>query len=925
MEMAGNFNITLVTISVLVAMFASFVALNLSQNMYEAIGRTRIWWLGLGALAMGVGIWSMHFIGMLAFEMQGMTMAYDVPLMLLSMIVAIVASGLAFLLISSASVSLSALILGGSAMAVAIAGMHYLGMYSMRMDATIEWSYLLVALSVLIAFVASFGALGIFIRLRTKPERTVELLLASLIMGIAVSGMHYTGMLAANFVHTPQNAEIVPGNLLVTESLSLSVIFATLSILALSLIGSFAEKLWKASRKKDVKALDISEMRFKRLVEAVKDYAIFMLDTSGYVTTWNLGAERINGYTEQEVLGRHVSIFYLPEDISNGTADRELRIAAETGSYTGEGRRVRKDGSVYWASVVITPIYEVDGAITGFSKVTRDITLSRELERQQKDLNIELEGRVQDRTVELQLRESQLRQLTDAVPVLIAEVTSDLKLTFANSGFAKWMNVQPGKMTGRSFDELLGERYEANKPFLDLALKGETVSYDRKSTSYATGEEAILNVTFVPKYDSHGNVSGIILVATNVTRYKEIQAELEKAKDAAEEANRAKSSFLANMSHEIRTPLGAVIGFSELIVNEHLSASDKVNALEVIKRNGHLLSNIINDILDLSKVEAGKLELDKVEVPFTEVMKEIGSILNLEAIEKGLELTVTTEGPVPSMIYTDPLRLRQILVNLVGNAIKFTERGSVNVKVKLLQKGEGFTLAFVISDTGTGIDPDKASRLFAPFTQADASTTRKFGGTGLGLVLSRKLAQALGGDVELTSTTLGKGSTFTLTIDPGSSGQLLFKSSTPAPEKNVLSIHPERPTDLNGMKILLVEDSRDNQQLIKRFLGFAGAVVDIANNGREGVEAALKGEHALVLMDLQMPEMDGYEATRTLREAGFKKPILALTAHAMKEERERALSNGFDDHITKPIDQKALIKTLATYRDFETDSTEANR
>lgn len=918
MEMTTHFNPLLVAASFMMIMFAAYVALNLSQNAVGASRLAKFVWLSSGAIVMGAGLWSMHFIGMLACSISGMQMAYDIPLMILSMVFAISASALAFYLLSRSSISKALFYSAGVAMAGAVAGMHYLGMHSMRMNATIQWNYAIVALSLIIALIACFAALQIFARLQNHPKRIVLLVLASAVLAVASSGMHYTGMWAATFVHTEDNRVIVPGNLLVSDHLTIYVIAITLGIFALFLAGSFIERRMHASRSKDEELLHKSEMRFRRLVEAVTDYAIFMLDTHGNITTWNMGAERINGYRDEEVIGKHVSIFYLPEDITNRTADLELKTARESGRFVGEGQRVRKDGSTYWALVTITPIIEDDGSISGFSKVVRDITESRDLDRRQRQLNAELETAVRDRTHELQALAVQLRQVTNAVPVLIAEISREQKLLFANSTFCGWVDCRQEGIIGKAFSELLGERYEYHQQFIERALKGETVSFEKKSRSNSTGEVANLNATYVPEIDSNGNVIGTILVATDVSHYKEIQAELEQSKSSAEEANRAKSAFLANMSHEIRTPLGAVLGFAELIVNEKLSDADRAKALEVIKRNGKLLSNIINDILDLSKVEAGKLEVEKAEVPFTDIMKEIGSVLNLEAIEKGLDLVVTTEGVVPSHISTDPLRLRQILVNLVGNAIKFTERGAVHVKIKLA-KSDKFKLAFVITDTGTGIDPEQAKRLFKPFSQADVSTTRRFGGTGLGLVLSRKLAQALGGDVELTASIPGKGSTFTLTIDPGETEQLVFKSAPPT-ETKIVPLHTERPVSLKGVKILLVEDSRDNQQLIRRFLGFAGAEVDLANNGREGVEAALAGDHTLVLMDLQMPEMDGYEATRKLREAGFKKPILALTAHAMKEERERSLASGFDDHITKPIDQKALLKTLSTYASFESDS-----
>jgi signal transduction histidine kinase/CheY-like chemotaxis protein len=457
------------------------------------------------------------------------------------------------------------------------------------------------------------------------------------------------------------------------------------------------------------------------------------------------------------------------------------------------------------------------------------------------------------------------------------------------------------------------EAYQLTEGNIQRVLKGEMVTYERQAIR--GGRSVTLNVTLLPEFDEDQKPSGFIIVANDISKQKEIQSELKQAKEAAEVANATKSAFLANMSHEIRTPLGAVIGFSELLMRDELSASEKLNSVEVIKRNGRLLSNIINDILDLSKVEAGKLEVERVPVPFAEIMKEIGSILNLEAVEKGIELTVTSDGVIPNEIVTDPLRLRQILFNIVGNAIKFTPRGTVNVKLQLLPSAvKPKFLAFVVKDTGEGIDPAHVGRLFKPFTQADPSTTRKFGGTGLGLVLSKKLAQALGGDIVLTESMRGQGSTFTITIDPGISEQVLFHSSADLEASNVTWMPKKKlAADLKLLRVLVVDDSSDNQALLKRILRIAGATVETANNGKEGVEKALQGDFSLVLMDLQMPVMDGYEATKMLRDQGYTKPIIALTAHAMKEERQRSLRSGFDDHITKPIDQELLIRTLSEY------------
>jgi PAS domain S-box-containing protein len=387
------------------------------------------------------------------------------------------------------------------------------------------------------------------------------------------------------------------------------------------------------------------------------------------------------------------------------------------------------------------------------------------------------------------------------------------------------------------------------------------------------------------------------------------QEELVAAKELAEAANKAKSAFLANMSHEIRTPLGAVMGFSELMLDENQPLSERMNCVEVIKRNGKLLSNIINDILDLSKVEAGKLDVEKVLVPLDDILTDINMLLSLEAREKGLRLTVTTEGQVPSHITTDPLRLRQVLFNIVGNAIKFTDHGMISVTIRQTESdNDRQRLAFIIRDTGRGISTAQATRLFEPFAQADSSTTRRFGGTGLGLVLSKKLANSLGGDVELTSSIPGVGSEFTVTIDPGETMR------TVVPVRSGAEARPEEVSiALDHLQVLLVEDSQDNQLLVTRMLKMSGVKVETASNGREGVQKALGGAFDCILMDLQMPEMDGYAAAQELRRQGYGKPIVALTAHAMGEERQRCLASGFNSHISKPISRKVLMQTLMQY------------
>ncbi len=409
----------------------------------------------------------------------------------------------------------------------------------------------------------------------------------------------------------------------------------------------------------------------------------------------------------------------------------------------------------------------------------------------------------------------------------------------------------------------------------------------------------------------HDGVEGRIEERTKVLQ--DTGEALKRAKKQADNANAAKSSFLANMSHEIRTPLGAILGFSELLIAADQNDPERVLWIDAIRRNGALLSNTINDILDLSKVEAGKLEIEKVAVPLAEVLADIYSMLSLKANEKGIGLTVFINPNVPSFFTTDPMRLRQILSNIVGNAIKFTVRGSVDIKVAM-DSSSNQKLVFIVKDTGLGISPEQASNLFRPFTQADTSTARKFGGTGLGLALSKHLAGLLGGDVQLSESVQGSGSTFTISIDPGQPlvndidlANVQLQLQKEAAKKVTMDIR------LDGARVLLVDDAEDNCILFKYLLQAAGATVEVGNNGLEAIEMTRNNNYDVVLMDIQMPVLDGMTATIALREEGFKTPIVALTANASKEERAHCLAAGFSDHISKPVSRKTLLQVVEKY------------
>lgn len=648
-----------------------------------------------------------------------------------------------------------------------------------------------------------------------------------------------------------------------------------------------------------------SDERYRHFIEAVQDYAIIMLDDQGYVTSWNSGAEKIFGYTSSEIIGKHFSLLYPPGQDSRIETAKELEFARLNGRAQLEGVRIRKSGSQLYANVTVTPLYDANGDVYGFSKITRDVTERRMSEEKLKKLRDELERRVEDRTTEARKREKQLQMITDALPTIVSEIDAQGRFLFVNEACRKWFESKSNELIGMKLEDVFGvEDFKSISKFVRLALSGKEIWFEHEAVK--GNKKIFFAVSFIPEFNEAGEPNGFISVATDVTKHYE-------AKESAEAASKAKSAFLANMSHEIRTPLGAVLGFSDLIANQNLTPSDRSKYVAAIKRNGELLSNIISDILDISKVEADKLEVEKQSVPLVEVLTDITTMLSLQAQEKGLRLTVSSDGPIPQLISTDPLRLRQIIINVVGNAIKFTERGYVEVKIRqILDDDDQHKIAFEVRDSGNGIEASQAAKLFRPFMQADASTKRKHGGTGLGLVLSKKLANLLGGDVVLSSSQIGAGSTFTITVDPGVPAQSYAQDLAPKPVAHH-EVTPPRANEevaLNGVKVLLVEDAPDNQMLIGRFLKVAGAEVDIANNGQEALHKAQSAQYDVLLMDLQMPIMDGYEATNALRKSGYQKPIIALTAHALKEERQRCLASGFNDHVSKPINRAVLLDSI---------------
>jgi len=491
-------------------------------------------------------------------------------------------------------------------------------------------------------------------------------------------------------------------------------------------------------------------------------------------------------------------------------------------------------------------------------------------------------------------------------------------IVLANAAFAGVVGRTAEEIVGRmvtvfEFRDGDGAPLETvDQPWNIALAMGVTQRNCRLRLPNGSGEVRTFLVNASPVQGAGTRPGGVLISFDDVTELEEKEIELRVAKNEAEAANRAKSDFLANMSHEIRTPMNAVLGFTELLRRGyHKDDAEMRRHLDTIHGSGTHLLELINDILDLAKVESGRMDLERTACAAHGIAQEVIAILGVKAREKGLGLHLRCATRLPATIQSDPTRLRQIVTNLVGNAIKFTAQGEVVVTLSVQPSSGDPQLRVEVSDTGVGIPENRLDAIFEPFTQASADTSRQYGGTGLGLTISREFARGLGGDLTVQSRP-GQGSTFTLTIDPGPLHEVQWLS----PEE---ALRPTAPATLvPGMswsfppaRVLVVDDGASNRELVRLVLEPVGIAVDEAENGRVGVELAMRGGYALILMDMQMPEMDGYEATQYLREHGCPTPIYAMTADAMKGFETRLLEAGCRGFVTKPIDMDVLLRTIA--------------
>jgi len=643
--------------------------------------------------------------------------------------------------------------------------------------------------------------------------------------------------------------------------------------------------------------MEKSPARLRGVLEGMGD-AVIVTDIESRIVFLNHAAERLTGWRKKQALQR-----YLP-DILQLVNERSISVespvekvmqAGQAGSVFGHAVLLAHDGSQCPINNCASPILDAAGRVTGFVVVFRDVGSRRDAEQ------------------ELEFSELRYRRLFESAHdgILILDAVS-AKVLEVNPFLAALLGYPREHFIGKELWEIgVFDDAQSSKVAMETLQRLGRIRYENHPLQHRDGRQ--IPVEFVSNVYLEGSRSVIQCNIRDITDRKQLAGELAQASKAIAAANKAKSEFLANMSHEIRTPMTAILGFADMLLTKKPEECAEIGCVQIIRRNALHLLELINDILDLSKVEAGQMKVECIPCDLLALLSEIASLMRPRAQEKGLAFELTFHGPIPRLIQSDPARLRQILINLMGNATKFTESGKIELRVREEEPGgSNMVLRVEVIDSGIGMTAEQLARLFQPFTQADTSITRKFGGTGLGLTISRQLAKLLGGDVTAASEPRS-GSIFTLTIGGGPSAGVerlpdLTESSLP----KRLEHGVKTEIYLRG-RILLVEDGADNQRLLRMQLSGAGGSVVSALNGHIAVDLATSQPFDLILMDMQMPVLDGYHATRELRRRGVTIPIIALTAHAMAEDRDKCVASGCDGYLSKPVDEETLLTTVNHY------------
>lgn len=627
----------------------------------------------------------------------------------------------------------------------------------------------------------------------------------------------------------------------------------------------------------------ISDDHYRLLVESVHDYGIFMLDCEGNIATWNKGAERIKGYRAEEIIGTHFSRFYPPEDLAWGKPEYELERAIADGRFEDEGWRLRKDGSRFWADVVITAVREpATGTLIGFGKVTRDLT-------------------------DKKLADEQLRQSEEQFRLLIESVEEYAIFMLDPTGHVATWNTGAEKAKGYTAIEIIGRHFEqfytpedraVGKParmLSEASKKGH--ARDQGPRMRKDGSTFVADVLITAVHDNSGELRGFAKVTRDITdqiRHREI----ETARIAAERASKAKDDFLAVLSHELRTPLTPVLAAVSYVAEnaDKLSRQELQESLRTIRRNTLLEAQLIDDLLDLTRISRGKIELRTEGVDVHVALKDAVAICSEDLNTKQIEVTTHLEAR-EHWAWADATRLRQVFWNLINNAVKFTPVGGrITIRTTDL---ENERIAVEVSDSGIGIEPDQVSRIFQAFEQGERTVTRQFGGLGLGLAITRSLVELHRGTISASSEGRGTGATFRVAIPS-------IPNRIQAPPAASVVSDVKKPE----LSILLVDDHLDTRSILARLLRSRGYAVEVAGTVQEALEKLKSTHFHILISDIGLPDGSGHELMKEAKRSHENIVGIALSGFGMEEDVRQSTAAGFSAHLTKPIDISMLQEAL---------------